>query len=89
MLTVIVKTLKNDDLSCFAGSIQTRYESALGFRTSGRIAPCLFDIGDFVGRGALLATLNSTDQQNQLRTGQGDLASAKIQLIDTQANARR
>ncbi|HBP2318883.1 TPA: triclosan efflux RND transporter adaptor protein TriB, partial [Pseudomonas aeruginosa] len=88
-LTVTVKTLKNDDLGRFAGSIQARYESVLGFRTNGRIASRLFDVGDFVGKGALLATLDPTDQQNQLRASQGDLASAEAQLIDAQANARR
>ncbi|ALZ02099.1 TPA: triclosan efflux RND transporter adaptor protein TriB [Pseudomonas aeruginosa] len=89
VLTVTVKTLKNDDLGRFAGSIQARYESVLGFRTNGRIASRLFDVGDFVGKGALLATLDPTDQQNQLRASQGDLASAEAQLIDAQANARR
>ncbi len=49
VLTVTVKTLKNDDLGRFAGSIQARYESVLGFRTNGRIASRLFDVGDFVG----------------------------------------
>lgn len=68
---------------------QARYESVLGFRTNGRIASRLFDVGDFVGKGALLATLDPTDQQNQLRASQGDLASAEAQLIDAQANARR
>ena len=80
VLTVTVKTLKNDDLGRFAGSIQARYESVLGFRTNGRIASRLFDVGDFVGKGALLATLDPTDQQNQLRASQGDLASAEAQL---------
>lgn len=89
VLSVTVKTLKNDDLGRFAGSIQARYESVLGFRTNGRIASRLFDVGDFVGKGALLATLDPTDQQNQLRASQGDLASAEAQLIDAQANARR
>ncbi|MGR0029575.1 efflux RND transporter periplasmic adaptor subunit [Pseudomonas aeruginosa] len=87
VLTVTVKTLKNDDLGRFAGSIQARYESVLGFRTNGRIASRLFDVGDFVGKGALLATLDPTDQQNQLRASQGDLASAEAQLIDAQAKA--
>lgn len=64
VLTVTVKTLKNDDLGRFAGSIQARYESVLGFRTNGRIASRLFDVGDFVGKGALLATLDPTDRKS-------------------------
>jgi multidrug efflux pump subunit AcrA (membrane-fusion protein) len=37
----------------------------------------------------LLATLDPTDQQNQLRAAQGDLAKVQAQLINAQANARR
>lgn len=38
---------------------------------------------------ALLATLDPTDQQNQLRSAEGDLASIQAQLINAQASARR
>ena len=38
---------------------------------------------------ALLAVLDPTDQQNQLRAAQGDLARVQAQFINAQANARR
>ncbi|MFC3945462.1 efflux RND transporter periplasmic adaptor subunit [Pseudomonas gingeri NCPPB 3146 = LMG 5327] len=76
-------------LGRFAGSIQARYESTLGFRVSGRIARRYVDVGSEVAQGALLASLDPTDQQNQLRAAQGDLSRIQAQWINAQANARR
>jgi RND family efflux transporter MFP subunit len=47
------------------------------------------DVGAEVDKGALLATLDPTDQQNQLRSAEGSLASIQAQLINAQASARR
>ena len=76
-------------LGRFAGTIQARYESTLGFRVAGRIARRNVDVGSEVEKGALLATLDPTDQRNQLRSAQGDLARVQAQFINAQANARR
>lgn len=89
VLSVEVKALHQEDLGRFAGSIQARYESNVGFRVPGRIASRNVDVGAEVRKGALLATLDPTDQQNQLRSAQGDLARVQAQLINAQANARR
>ncbi|MBB3243264.1 RND family efflux transporter MFP subunit [Pseudomonas sp. Tn43] len=89
VLSVEVKALNQENLGRFAGSIQARYESNVGFRVPGRIASRNVDVGAEVQKGALLATLDPTDQQNQLRSAQGDLARIQAQLINAQANARR
>jgi RND family efflux transporter MFP subunit len=73
----------------FAGSIQARYESVLGFRVPGRIARREVDVGSEVKKGALLAVLDPTDQQNVVRAREGDLARIEAQRINAQANARR
>ncbi len=39
--------------------------------------------------GDTLATLDPTDQQNQLRAAEGDLAKVQAQWINAQADARR
>lgn len=78
-----------EQLGRFAGSIQARYESILGFRVSGRIAQRYVDVGAQVEKGTLLASLDPIDQQNQLRAAQGELAKVQAQLINAQANARR
>ncbi|KAA0994299.1 efflux RND transporter periplasmic adaptor subunit [Pseudomonas sp. ANT_J12] len=89
VLSIEVKALSQEDLGRFAGSIQARYESNIGFRVPGRIASRNVDVGAEVEKGALLATLDPTDQQNQLRSAQGDLARIQAQLINAQASARR
>jgi len=89
VLSVTVKALNEESLGRFAGSIQARYESNTGFRVGGRIARRNVDVGAEVQKGTLLATLDPSDQQNQLRSAQGDLARVQAQLINAQANARR
>ena len=89
VLSMEVKSEDQQTLGRFAGTIQARYESNLGFRVSGRIAHRAVDVGAEVEKGALLAVLDPTDQQNQLRAAQGDLARVQAQFINAQANARR
>ena len=89
VLFMEVKAEDQETLGRFAGTLQARYESNLGFRVSGRIAHRAVDVGAEVQKGALLAVLDPTDQQNQLRAAQGDLARVQAQFINAQANARR
>ncbi|HEX8593802.1 MAG TPA: efflux RND transporter periplasmic adaptor subunit [Pseudomonas sp.] len=89
VLFVEVKPQTEESLGRFAGTIAARYESTLGFRVGGRIARRNVDVGAEVEKGALLATLDPTDQQNAVRARQGDLARIEAQWINTQANARR
>ena len=89
VLSMEVKAEDQANLGRFAGTIQARYESNLGFRVPGRIARRAVDVGAEVEQGALLAVLDPTDQQNQLRAAQGDLAKVQAQFINAQANARR
>ena len=89
VLSMEVKAEDQENLGRFAGTIQARYESNLGFRVPGRIARRAVDVGAEVEKGAVLAVLDPTDQQNQLRSAQGDLARVQAQYINAQANARR
>ncbi|MGF6152373.1 efflux RND transporter periplasmic adaptor subunit [Pseudomonas fluorescens] len=89
VLSIEVQSLDQQDLGRFAGSIQPRFESNIGFRVPGRIASRNVDVGSQVQKGALLATLDPTDQQNQLRVARGDLAKVEAQLINARAGARR
>jgi RND family efflux transporter MFP subunit len=89
VLSIKVEALGEQNLGRFAGSIQARYESNVGFRVPGRIASRSVDVGAEVEKGALLASLDPTDQRNQLRSAEGDLASIRANLINAQANARR
>lgn len=89
VLSTLVQPQGQAQLGRFAGSIQARYESTLGFRVSGRIARRWVDVGAQVKPGDTLASLDPTDQQNQLRAAEGDLARVQAQWINVQADARR
>jgi RND family efflux transporter MFP subunit len=89
VLFVEASAISEESLGRFAGNIEARYESTLGFRVGGRIARRVVDVGSEVAKGALLATLDPTDQQNNVRARQGDLARIEAQWINAQANARR
>ena len=88
-LYVVAQPELAQNLGRFAGNIEARYESTLGFRVPGRIVRRYYDVGAVVKQGDILANLDPTDQQNQLRSAQGDLAKVQAQLINAQANARR
>jgi membrane fusion protein, multidrug efflux system len=88
-LFVVVQPELTEHFGRFAGTIEARYESTLGFRVPGRIVRRYYDVGAVVKQGDILANLDPTDQQNQLRSAQGDLAKVQAQLINAQANARR
>ncbi|MEE4666810.1 efflux RND transporter periplasmic adaptor subunit [Pseudomonas alliivorans] len=60
----------------FAGSIQPQYEVPLGFRVAGRIATRQAEVGEAVRKGDLLATLEPSEQQNQLHARQAELSKA-------------
>jgi len=89
VLSTIVSAQNQAQLGRFAGDIEARYQSALGFRVNGRIARREVDVGAQVAAGDLLAVLDPTDQQNRLRSSQGDLARVEAQYVNAQANARR
>lgn len=89
VLSAVVVAVDQQALGRFAGNIEPRYQSTLGFRVPGRIARRLVDVGDEVKRGDLLAVLDPTDQQNQLRSREGDLSRVEAQWINAQANSRR
>ena len=89
VLSIKVEPQVQTQLGRFAGTIQARFESTLGFRVSGRIARRWLDVGAQVKAGDTLATLDPTDQQNQLRAAEGDLARVQAQWINAQADARR
>jgi RND family efflux transporter MFP subunit len=89
VLSVQANAISEESLGRFAGNIEARFQSTLGFRVGGRIAQRHVDVGSEVQKGQLLATLDPTDQQNNVRAAQGDLARIEAQWINAQANARR
>ncbi|MQT71386.1 biotin/lipoyl-binding protein, partial [Pseudomonas sp. FSL R10-0071] len=81
VLYVVAKPDLTQHLGRFAGNIEARYESTLGFRVPGRIVRRYYDVGALVKEGDILASLDPTDQQNNVRAAQGDLDKSRAQLI--------
>lgn len=64
----------------YSGTVKARSEAAAGFRVSGKIIERLVDIGDRVAPGDILARLDVTDYQLQVRSAEASLAAAERQL---------
>jgi RND family efflux transporter MFP subunit len=72
------------------GEVKPRYESDLSFRVTGKVLSRLVDVGAWVKRGDTLATLDTQDYQNRLRSAEADVSSAEAALVEAQgAEARQ
>src|SRR4051812_30057722 len=57
------------------GEVKPRYESDLSFRVAGKVLSRLVDVGASVKQGDTLATLDTPDYQNRLRSAEADVSS--------------
>ena len=63
-----------------AGTVAARVESDLSFRVAGRIAERRVDVSDTVRKGEILATLETAEQESDLRAAEATLQSARVTL---------
>src|SRR5664279_1325028 len=59
------------------GEVKPRYESDLSFRVAGKVLSRLVDVGAWVKQGDTLATLDTQDYQNRLRSAEAEVSSAE------------
>ena len=64
----------------YSGTVKARSEAAAGFRVAGKIVERSVDIGDRVLPGDVLARLDVTDYELQMRSAEASLAAAERQL---------
>jgi RND family efflux transporter MFP subunit len=87
-LVVDPKSIREDRYAI--GEVRPRYESELSFRVPGKVLSRLVDVGASVQQGDTLATLDTQDYQNRLRSAQADVNSAEAALVEAQgAEARQ
>jgi RND family efflux transporter MFP subunit len=67
------------------GEVRPRYESDLSFRVGGKVLSRLVDVGTSVKQGDTLATLDTPDFENRLRSAEADISSAEAALIEAQS----
>lgn len=72
-----------------AGTVTARVESDLSFRVAGRIAERRVDVSDAVKKGEILATLETAEQESDLRSAEATLQSARVTLAQAETNFRR
>lgn len=76
----------------FAGTVEPRYKSDIGFQVLGRIVSRDVNVGDVVKKGDRLARLDPVAYELAVRSAQADLASATARLENaavTEARQRK
>ena len=71
------------------GEVKPRYESDLSFRVGGKVLSRLVDVGTSVKQGDTLATLDTQDYENRLRSAEADVASADAAVVEAQSTEGR
>jgi RND family efflux transporter MFP subunit len=71
------------------GEVKPRYESDLSFRVAGKVLARRVDVGATVRQGDTLATLDTQDFQNRLRSAEAEVASADAVLVEARGDEAR
>lgn len=87
-VVVVDPKLMDDDRQA-VGEVRPRYESDLSFRVAGKVLARLVDVGAMVKQGDTLATLDTQDYQNRLRSAEADVAACEATLVEAQAAEAR
>ena len=86
-LVVDPKSIREDRQAI--GEVRPRYESDLSFRVAGKVLSRLVDVGAWVKKGDTLATLDTQDYQNRLRSAEADVTSAEAEFFEAQGTETR
>lgn len=71
------------------GVIAARTESNVSFRTGGRVAERMVEVGDHVAAGALLARIDPQEQESDIRSAQAAVDAAEANVRQTTAAFQR
>jgi RND family efflux transporter MFP subunit len=75
--------------SRITGEVRARVESNLSFQVSGRILERTANVGDHVAAGQVLATLDQTEKQADLRQAEASLNAAEAVLRQAESSFQR
>ena len=87
--TVVVDSKPIHDDRHAIGEVKPRYESDLSFRVAGKVLTRLVDVGATVRRGDTLATLDTQDARNRLRSAEADVSAADAELVEARGTEAR
>lgn len=88
VLSEVVKPVVSEQ-SRFAGTVQPKVQTALGFRVGGLLVARDVDTGDVVTMGQQLAALDPTSLELAVRSARADLANAEATLANAQSVEQR
>lgn len=88
VLSVLAKPV-SDRVIGFAGTIQPRYQTDLGFRVLGRIVARNVEVGDIVKPGQVLVQIDPVVLELAVRSSEADLGRARAQLANSAAAEAR
>ena len=89
VLSVVAVVRTVDTLGPFAGTIEPRYKTDLGFRIFGRMVARFVDVGAIVHKGQELAALDPAVQALGVRSAEAALSSAEAQYANAEAEEGR
>lgn len=89
VLFVDVAVRTSETVGPFAGSIEPRYTTPVGFRVFGRLVARDVNVGDLVKKGSRLAALDPAVQEIVVRTAKAAVADAQAQLTNATATENR
>jgi RND family efflux transporter MFP subunit len=87
--TIVVDPRPLSDDRRAVGEVKPRYESDLSFRVTGKLVSRLVDVGATVRQGDTLATLDTQDYHNRLRSAEADVAAAEAALVEARSTEGR
>ncbi len=71
-----------------SGALEARAVTSVGAEVSGRIQTLAVKLGDHIEKGALIAEIDSVDQQNAVKSAEASLANMRAQLGAKQADLK-
>src|SRR5258708_35338265 len=89
VLSVVAVVRPVATLGPFAGPIEPRYKTDLGFRIFGRMVARFVDVGAIVHKGQELAALDPAVQALGVRSAEAALSSAEAQYANAEAEEGR
>ncbi|WP_246686100.1 efflux RND transporter periplasmic adaptor subunit [Methylobacterium sp. WL8] len=92
VLYAVAKPIEAVRFGPFAGTVEPRYQSQLGFQVGGRVVARDVTVGDLVKKGQRLAALDTVVPRFAMTRAEADVADAKAQSENaaaTEARTRR
>lgn len=73
----------------YAGVVQARHESKLGFQVSGRVAARLVEVGSHVKRGQVLMRLDPAQESLRVASADADVEGARHRVAQLRVDVQR